>query len=274
MIQQHPAARQCPAVVGINVDVESIDATNSGQAGLFGRYSYGRYGVREGVSRLLRVLAQVNAKATFYAPVSDLERHPELISALLDTGHEIAVRGRVDKAAGADEQMNALGEERAAMAKLIGRPARGWRSVDGIVNRHTLPVLARLGYSYDSSFCDDDLPYLMDDAAGSKLVELPTLDYLTDAPFYAQRHTHARTSKAWHEEAEAQYCARALVHLTLHTRGDTGSTRLPRVEMVGQFLRWLQCKPEIRMYRACDLADTVFTGATSEPFPLAPTPQI
>ena len=274
MNQESLDPRQIPATVGINIDFESIDAASSGHAGLFGRYSYGRYGLREGVNRLLHALAEVNVKATFYAPVSDLARQSELISGILDAGHEIAVRGRVDKAASADEQINALGEERAAMSRLIGRSARGWRSVDGIVNRHTLPTLARLGYSYDSSFCDDDLPYLMADGSGSKLVELPTLDYLTDAPFYAQRHTHARASKAWHEEAEAQYCARALVHLTLHTRGDIGSSRLPRVQMVAQFLRWLQRKPGIRMYRGCDLADEVLRGAAAEPFPDAPAPQI
>lgn len=274
MNQESLKPHQSPATVGINVDFESIDAANSGQAGLFGRYSYGRYGLREGVERLLRAMDEGNTKATFYAPVSDLTRHPELIPAIIEAGHEIAVRGRVDKGAGADEQLNALGEERAAMAKLLSAPPRGWRSLDGVVTRNTLPALAQLGYSYDSSFCDDDMPYLMADASGKKLVELPTLDYLTDAPFYAQRHTHARTSKAWHEEAEAQYCAHALVHLTLHTRGDSGSTRLPRVEMVSRFLRWLQNKPGIRMYRGCDLADAVLSSAAAEPFPDAPAPQI
>lgn len=267
-------AHHCPAIVGINVDIESVDSSASGEAGLFGRYSYGRYGLREGVTRLLRALAETEVKATFYAPVSDLQRHPRLVESVLEGGHEIAVRGRVDKGASAEQQLNLLGEERAVMSRLIGRSPFGWRSLDGIATQQTLPVLARLGYLYDSSSCDDDLPYAVGDPSGTKLVEIPTMDYLTDATFYALRHTHARVRKAWHEEAEAQCGAGALVHLTLHSRGDTGSSRLPRVEMVAQFLRWLRRKPGVRIYRACDLAQEVLTRAAIEPFPDAPRPQV
>jgi hypothetical protein len=40
---QRGSLADCPAVIGINIDIESLDAESSGNAGLFGRYSYGRY---------------------------------------------------------------------------------------------------------------------------------------------------------------------------------------------------------------------------------------
>lgn len=262
------------ATVGINVDIESLDAAASGQAGLFGRYSYGRYGLREGIARLLKALAEVQVGATFYVPVADLQRHPELAVRLQEAGHEIAVRGRVDKNASAEQQLEAIGEEYAEMTRLLGSAPSGWRAIDGVVTQHTLPALARTGYVYDASFCDDDQPYALGNASGDRLIELPTMDYLADAIFYAQRHTHARVRKVWKEEAEAQIAAGALVHLTLHTRGDLGSTRLPRIEVMAEFLRWLQRKPGVTVHRAGDLARQVLAGNTFEPFPLAPVPQI
>ncbi len=263
------------ATVGINIDVESLDAAGAGSAGLFGRFSYGRYGLREGLPRLIDALGEVGVKATFYAPVDDLARHGEVIRTVMDAGHGIAVRGRIDRGAGPEQLTNALGEEREAMRRLTGQMPGGWRAVDGIVNRHTLPVLAQLGYAWDSSFCDDDLPYVVSSASGVRLVELPTFDYLSDAPFYAQRHTHARVAKAWREEADALYCARGYVHVTLHTRGDTGSSRLPRVDVVSDLLRWMKRKPGIVVLRADELARAwLDTGRPTEPFPEAPTPRI
>lgn len=265
----------CPAVIGINIDIESLDAESSGNAGLFGRYSYGRYGFREGLERLIRTLAELDTKATFYAVASDLSRHPDIAAGLLDAGHEIAVRGRVAKNAGTEQLVSTLGEERDAMTKVIGRAPKGWRAIDGIVTQQTLPTLARLGYSYDASFQDDDVPYGMKDASGAQLVELPVCDYLSDAPFYSQRHTHARVQKVWQEEAEAQYCAGGYIHLTLHTRGDSGSSRLPRIAVVENFIRQLQRKPGVTFYRADVLASLWLEhGKTTYDFPTAPKPNL
>lgn len=51
----------CPVTVSVNVDVESLDARNAGEAGLFGRYSYGRHGACEGLWRLLNVFREQDA---------------------------------------------------------------------------------------------------------------------------------------------------------------------------------------------------------------------
>lgn len=264
----------CPVVVGVNVDVAAIDAQEAGNAGLFGRYSYGRYGAREGLWRLLDALAENGAPATFFVMPADIAQHPHLLQAMLDGGHEVAVRGYVRAQAGAPETLDQLARDREALARLTGAAPRGWRAANGLVTQAALPALAQAGYGYDSSAQDDDTPYVMAQD-GAALVELPVFDYLSDAKFYSQRHTHARVAKAWAEEADAQYCAGGYVNLTLHTRGDIGSSRLPRARMVADFLRDLGRRPGVAFYRADRLAEAWRAAhAATEPFPTMPAPQL
>ena len=208
----------CPVMVGINVAIDAVDAANAGEAGLFGRYSYGRYGAREGIWHLLHALADNGAHATFFVIPEDLERHPRVLAAILDGGHELAVRGLVRERAGAPETLDRLAADRDALQRIAGVRPQGWRALNGIATAATLPALAAAGYAYDSSAQDDDNPYVMAAPGGAALVELPVFDYLTDSLFFAQRHSDARAAKAWREEADAQYCAGGYVNLTLHTR--------------------------------------------------------
>lgn len=100
-------------------------------------------------------------------------------------------------------------------------------------------------------------------------------DYLTDSSFFAQRHSDARAAQAWREEADAQYCAGGYVNLTLHTRGDSGSGRLPRARRVGEFLRELRARPGVAFYRGDALA-AAWRAAhpAAEPYPVMPAPQL
>src|SRR5690606_31091947 len=110
---------------------------------------------------------------------------------------------------------------------------------------------------------------------GKALVELPVFDYLTDATFYTHRHTDARVRKAWAEEAHAQYCAGGYINLTIHSRGDIGSTRLGRVAMVGEFVRRISQQPGVAFDRAADLAEAWKAGHPArESFPAKRAAQI
>ncbi len=265
----------CPVMVGINVDIDVLDAANAGDAGLFGRYSYGRYGAREGVWNLLHALEDNGVKATFFAVPEDMDRHPRVLSAILDGGHELAVRGLVRRQAGEPECLDRLSADRDAITRIAGASPVGWRALNGLVTQSTLPALAAAGYRYDSSAQDDDTPYVMASPDGVALVELPVFDYLTDSLFFAQRHSDARAAKAWREEADAQYCAGGYVNLTLHTRGDSGSGRPPRARRVGEFLRELGRRPGVAFYRAGDLA-AAWRAAhpSSEPYPSMVAPEV
>jgi peptidoglycan/xylan/chitin deacetylase (PgdA/CDA1 family) len=83
----------CAVFLSVNFDAEAYDLRSTSEDRLFGRFSYGRYGVRAGLPRLLAMLERRSIQATVFAAASDVQRHPDAIRALRDAGHEIASRG-------------------------------------------------------------------------------------------------------------------------------------------------------------------------------------
>lgn len=262
-----PVFEGTPLVVSVNVDIETLDAERAGPAGLYGRYSYGRYGAREGIWRLLDVFRTEAVRATFFVDPADAARHPEVIEAIAGGDHEIALYGRaMSRLGGYDEAGRAaLVEGRDALAGLTGKAPSGWRSTNGLVVRETLLDLARAGFSYESSALDDDWPYLMvqDDL---KLVELPVAEYLRDATFYAGHHTHERVRKVWREEFDAIRSEGGYVHLVLHTRGDHGSGRADRARVVAEFLDRARRAPGVVPMRCDEIAAACRARARPDTF--------
>lgn len=252
-----------PLVVSVNVDVESLDADRAGEAGLFGRFSYGRYGAREGIWRLLEVFRIEGVNVTFFVAPEDAARHPRLIEAIVEGGHELSVYGQAMDA-GAPVAAGRIKAEREQFAKDVGVEPQGWRSVDGLLTRDTLRHLASAGYVYDSSAMDDDWPYLMQDGK-LRLMELPIMEYLRDATFYAGHHTHRRVRKVWFEELAATYAEGGYVPLVLHSRGDHGSGRADRARIVSDFLNHAARLPGVSIMR-CDQLAQSHAAAKAEGF--------
>src|SRR5262249_17696693 len=143
---------------------------------LWGRDSYGRYPAKIGARRLLDCFARAGVRATFFIPAWDAERDATVMEAIAAAGHEVAGHGFVHEdfsgRAGA-EQRAVLARSEEVFRRVFGRPPSGWRAPDGLMTKETRPLLSERGYRYDSSFCDDDLPYLVADAQGNRMVELP-----------------------------------------------------------------------------------------------------
>lgn len=258
-----------PFVVSVNLDVETIDAANAGAAGIFGRYSYGRYGAREGVWRLLEVFDRHAVKASVFISADDARRHGALIEAIMREGHEIALQASPVSAQAprGPAALDALAADAESLAAVTGERPRGFRATNGLLTREALVALAELGFVYDSSFQDDDAPYVFDTGGGRALVELPVFDYLTDSTFYAGRHTPDRAEIAFREEAQAQARAGGYIHLTLHSRGDIGSARAVRAAVVDRLLAHAAADPGFALMSIGDLCATVGVEARPEPIP-------
>src|SRR5690606_28134835 len=110
----------CPVVIGVNVDTESLDAANAGKGGLFGRHSYGRYGAREGIWRLLDEFQKTGVHATFFIVPDDAQRHLHIVEAVLKQGHEIAVRGKVKTETGGPSTLESLEQDRDGLQRITG----------------------------------------------------------------------------------------------------------------------------------------------------------
>lgn len=267
-----PEGVRCVVFVSVNFDAEAYDLMSTTEARLFGRFSYGRYGVRAGLPRLLQFLQRRAIRATIFVTASDALRHREAVRALSDAGHEIAARGSDLKplaALGAGERAS-LQYARDTLAAITGSAPSGFRAPGGELGAGTLRALAELGYTYDASFQDDDHPYLVAPSDSTRLVEVPGVHALDDAPVYSARHPHARLMKIWREEFDALYDEGCLVPLTLHLRGDMGSTRAARIAALDGLFSYIASRPGVRFMTGAELAAlTLASGMAPEPDPVA-----
>jgi len=119
------------------------------------------YGARVGVWRLLNVLRDCGAHATFFACGMALERNPDLGPAIVAAGHDVCAHGyrwgsqwNMDRAAEKQEISNAA----IAIERYTGKRPLSWFSKGGF-SAHTRELLAEEGFVYDCDSFNDDIPY-------------------------------------------------------------------------------------------------------------------
>lgn len=266
-----PAGTRCAVTVTVNFDAESVDLHEVQKENLYGRFSYGRYGMRAGIWRLLEVLQEHGVRATFFVPGFDAENNAGVIEAVLVAGHEVAARGYAfeDHSKLGAKERETLERAHETLKRLTGRAPIGWRAPQGLLSPETLTHLTALGYVYDSSFQDDDLPYIMKCPNEQHIVELPQFQFLDDSTLYGARHTHDRVLKTWCEEFNAIYQHGYYTNLTLHARGDYGSGRASRTQVVDEFLRVVRRSPGVSFMTCQELASWWSANHTkAEPAPV------
>jgi peptidoglycan/xylan/chitin deacetylase (PgdA/CDA1 family) len=265
-----PEGARAVVLLTVNFDAESFDLKEVPPERMFGRYSYGRYAVRAGFPRLVELLDKHEVPATFFVPGADARRHPDLIRELVRRGHEIGARGvdLEDLAALGDKEREVLQASRDILADIAGVVPQGFRAPGGQLSASTLDHLADLGYIYDATFQDADHPYVFGLRDGKKLVELASSFALDDAPIYSARHTHARLQAIWSDEIAAMHEEGTLIPITLHLRGDFGSTRVARIAVLDALLTQIKQLGDVSFATGAQLA----RHALSLDLPLEPDP--
>lgn len=267
-----PEGARSVVLLTVNFDAESFDLKDTSPERLFGRYSYGRYGVRAGLPRLLDLFARHGVPATFFVPGDDARRHPALVREIAASGHEIAARGLAMEnfATLGDKEMEVLRTSQAILADVTGHAPQGFRAPGGELSPRTLGHLTDMGFLYDASFQDADYPYVYALQGGKTLVELPSVFALDDGPIYAARHTHARLRAIWEDEIRAAHAEGILIPITMHLRGDFGSTRAARIAVLDGLLALLKQLGSVRFMTCAQLA----THALSLGLPTQPDPYL
>nr|MDP2191044.1 allantoinase PuuE [Rhodoferax sp.] len=121
------------------------------------------YGSRAGVWRILREFEKRQLPLTVFGVSMALERHPELVPALKELGHEIACHGwrwisyqNLDEATEREHMARAM----EIITRLSGERALGWYT--GRDSPNTRRLVADFGgFEYDSDYYGDDLPFWM-----------------------------------------------------------------------------------------------------------------
>ncbi|MCG3189280.1 MAG: hypothetical protein LKCHEGNO_01571 [Burkholderiaceae bacterium] len=122
------------------------------------------YGSRVGVWRILREFERRRLPLTVFGVASALQRYPEVVSAFLENGYEIANHGlrwiHHQQMPEATERSHIAEADRLLRELTQGEWPLGWYTGRDSPNTRRL-VVDLGGYDYDSDYYGDDLPFWM-----------------------------------------------------------------------------------------------------------------
>jgi peptidoglycan/xylan/chitin deacetylase (PgdA/CDA1 family) len=258
MARQWPGDSRCVVLLSVDFD----GAGNELGLGFdpVGVRSAGGYSARRGVPRMLELFARHDVPATFFVPGYDAERHPDLVRAIVAAGHEVAAHGYLHERwlLPPDEEEALLRRSHDILTRIAGTPPVGWRSPGGMKSTRTLQVLRELGYLYDSSDKDYDLPYpaIVGDAQSRAMVELPNnTSSLDDFPLYVEgAYAPSEVLELWQAEFDAIYDEGGCFMLTWHPRAGFGSGTPARARVIDELITGIRGYREVHFSRLRDLA--------------------
>jgi len=144
------------------------------------------------------------------------------------------------------------------LTDITGIAPRGWRSPSGHKTARTLHKLRELGYVYDSSDKDFDLPYLLryEGQEHDNYVCLPNnTSSLDDFPFYRVSYTPpSEVLTHWLQEFDAIYAEGGYFNLTVHPRVGYGSGSPARVAIVEKLIEYIKQHDSVHFVGMLELA--------------------
>ena len=151
------------ALVCLTFDFDAISGWIARGMTSPGPISRGEFGPHVGVPRLLELLGRHGIRSSWFIPGHTLETYPEQCRRVADAGHEIGHHGwthRPPATLTREEEEEELVRANEAIRKLTGRNARGYRSPSWDLSPHSVDLLLKHGFVYDSSMMGDDYtPY-------------------------------------------------------------------------------------------------------------------
>jgi len=180
-----PAERRAACAFTFDLDAETLWLARGVQEPV--ALSQGRYGVLEGLPRILALLRAAEIRASFFVPAWVAERYPDSVRAIAGDGHEVGCHGDVhervtDLERGREEAI--LTRSLAVLTPLAGTRPVGYRAPAWQISGDTLRLLAAQRFEYASNMMDRLAPYLHPASNGRALVEIPVSWVLDDAPYF------------------------------------------------------------------------------------------
>ena len=125
--------------------------------------SRGEFGPRVSAPRLLKMLGERGLPTTWFVPGHTAETFPDAVASVARAGHEIGHHGwkHVPPATlSREEEENELVRGIAAIERTCGERPTGYRSPSWDLSPHSIELMLKHGFTYDSSMMGDDYtPY-------------------------------------------------------------------------------------------------------------------
>ena len=183
------------------------------------------FGAQTGLPSILRLLDRYRIPASFFIPAVSAILHPEMIPAILKSGrHEIGVHGWIHESlpalADAAEEERLLNQAIEYLTKAAGKRPVGYRAPGWSFSPHTIGLLRKNGFLYDSSLSAIDEPHeLVSNGEPTGLVELAIDWTLTETPYLGRGGTMPSPQllyQLYKDEFDAAYREGTMFILTLH----------------------------------------------------------
>jgi len=209
------------------------------------------FGAETGLARILALLDRHQIAASFFIPAVSALIHPQQIPAIMKSGrHEIAVHGWIHEwlptINDAAEEERLLNKAIDYLTEATGKRPVGYRAPSWAFSPHTLDLIRKAGFLYDSSLMAMDEPYeVMSNGQATGLVELAIDWTLTETPYLGRGGTLPspdRLFQLYKEEFDGAYEEGTLFVLTLHPHV-TGH-RAP-MRYLDELIRYMKSKPGV-----------------------------
>jgi len=221
-----PDGNRCAVALSFDCDHETFELGGGGRA--IGRLSWGEFGRRVGVPRILKVLERHSVPASFFMPAVCALIDPEETTRLSEAGHEVGMHGwihennsRLDEKTERELMLRAYD----VLTNQLSEAPVGFRSANWDLSPWTIKIVKELGLSYDSSLMADDSCYeLLLDGSPSDIVEVP-VEWLRDDAVYLLFNRQPPTRpwmspedvfEIFKRELDAAYEERGLFQLVMH----------------------------------------------------------
>jgi peptidoglycan/xylan/chitin deacetylase (PgdA/CDA1 family) len=166
-------------VIAITIDVDGEAGLGEGFALRLSSRSERVYGLVRGLPRVLSVLEEFGAAATFYVPGVTALAWPDEIRELVARGYDIGHHGHTHTRPDLVADARAEIEDGLCALRSLGAEVRGYRAPCWELSPATLALLPE-HFAWDSSLMGDDRPYRLENG----LIELPVHWSLDDAPYF------------------------------------------------------------------------------------------
>jgi len=177
---------RCALALSFDSDHETTELRDGGKS--IGRLSWGQFGHRVGVPKILDVLRRHDVRASFYVPAVTALLYPDEQRAVAAAGHEVGIHGwihELNSGLSYDTERDLMMRAADTLERITGTRPLGMRTPSWDFSPHTLRIVREMGMRYDSSLmADEDCYELLLDGEPTGVVELPVEWVRDDAPYF------------------------------------------------------------------------------------------
>ena len=211
-----------------------------------------------GYPRVLRLLGDLDLKATFFIEGWNALHHPKEVRSVADRGHEVGLHGWVHEVFHALPPIDAekvLVDALAAFRNIDIEP-KGFRAPGGLRGAHTLPILRKLGVEYDCSAyegSDSVGPQVLEGDFPSIPFKWPLIDYYQYFMHPAGPQTPLQLESLWSDEIDAAASKGNVVTFIFHPC--VSGNDPVRFATMERLLRRAKATPSLEILSAGQLAN-------------------